>query len=59
MRRRTSGPSLQPTTIIPRTHVGKEWKMEVLPQVPHGPSTPVFKDVQVCLPFILQDKRGR
>lgn len=37
--------------------MGKEWEMEVLPQVPHGASTPVFEDVQVCLPFVLQDER--
>lgn len=49
---------LRPTALGAGTHVGKEWEMEVLPQVPHGPTAPVFEDVQVRLPFVLRDEMG-
>lgn len=49
---------LRPTAIGPGTYVGKEREMEVLPQVPHSPSAPVFEDVQVRLPFVLRDEMG-
>lgn len=52
------GPSCQSLSTCPGTHVGKEREVEILPQVPHGAATPVLKDVQVCLPFVLWEKRG-